>query len=104
GLALFPRHERHGSAGSAWRPTAGMVLGPRRRGGFLRPGRHRPDDTVASAAQLIGTPFHPPRDRSLVAQAMKAITFDISMPRIAAAKILGVASPRAFVSSWAPVR
>lgn len=35
---------------------------------------------------------------------MRAITFDISMPRIAAAKILGVASSRAFVSSWAPVR
>jgi threonine dehydrogenase-like Zn-dependent dehydrogenase len=35
---------------------------------------------------------------------MKAITFDISMPRIAAAKILGVVSPRAFVSNWAPVR
>jgi threonine dehydrogenase-like Zn-dependent dehydrogenase len=35
---------------------------------------------------------------------MKAITFDISMPRLAAAKILGAASPRAFVSSWGPVR
>jgi threonine dehydrogenase-like Zn-dependent dehydrogenase len=35
---------------------------------------------------------------------MKAITFDISLPRIAAAKILGAASPRAFVSSWGPVR
>jgi threonine dehydrogenase-like Zn-dependent dehydrogenase len=35
---------------------------------------------------------------------MRAITFDISMPRIAAAKILGVASSRAFVSGWAPVR
>jgi threonine dehydrogenase-like Zn-dependent dehydrogenase len=35
---------------------------------------------------------------------MRAITFDISMPRIAAAKIFGVASSRAFVSSWAPVR
>ncbi len=35
---------------------------------------------------------------------MKAITFDISMPRIAAAKILGAAYPRAFVSSWGPVR
>ena len=35
---------------------------------------------------------------------MKAITFDLSMPRIAAAKILGAASSRAFVSSWGPVR
>jgi threonine dehydrogenase-like Zn-dependent dehydrogenase len=35
---------------------------------------------------------------------MKAITFDISMPRIAAAKILGAAYPRAFLSSWGPVR
>src|SRR6266542_4744805 len=35
---------------------------------------------------------------------MKAITFDISMPRIAAAKLLGVASPRACLSSWGPVR
>jgi len=35
---------------------------------------------------------------------MKAITFDISIPRIAAAKLLGVVSPRAFVSSWGPVR
>jgi threonine dehydrogenase-like Zn-dependent dehydrogenase len=35
---------------------------------------------------------------------MKAITFDISMPRIAAAKLLGVASPRAYLSSWGPVR
>jgi threonine dehydrogenase-like Zn-dependent dehydrogenase len=35
---------------------------------------------------------------------MKAITFDISIARIAAAKILGVASRRAFVSSWGPVR
>jgi threonine dehydrogenase-like Zn-dependent dehydrogenase len=35
---------------------------------------------------------------------VKAITFDISMPRIAAAKLLGLASPRACVSSWAPVR
>jgi threonine dehydrogenase-like Zn-dependent dehydrogenase len=35
---------------------------------------------------------------------MRAITFDISMPRIAAAKILGTASSRAFVSTWAPVR
>jgi threonine dehydrogenase-like Zn-dependent dehydrogenase len=35
---------------------------------------------------------------------MRAITFDISLPRIAAAKILGTASSRAFVSTWAPVR
>ncbi len=35
---------------------------------------------------------------------MKAITFNISMPRIAAAKLLGVASPRACLSSWGPVR
>jgi threonine dehydrogenase-like Zn-dependent dehydrogenase len=35
---------------------------------------------------------------------MKAITFDISMPRIAAAKLLGVASRRACLSSWGPVR
>jgi threonine dehydrogenase-like Zn-dependent dehydrogenase len=35
---------------------------------------------------------------------MNAITFDISMPRIAAAKLLGVASPRACLSSWGPVR
>jgi len=35
---------------------------------------------------------------------MRAITFDISLPRIAAAKILGAASARAFVSRWAPVR
>ena len=35
---------------------------------------------------------------------MRAITFDISMPRIAAVKIFGAASSRAFVSSWAPVR
>jgi len=35
---------------------------------------------------------------------MRAITFDISMPRIAAAKILGAAFSRAFVSSCAPVR
>jgi threonine dehydrogenase-like Zn-dependent dehydrogenase len=35
---------------------------------------------------------------------MRAITFDISMPRIIAAKMLGVVSPRAFVSSWGPVR
>jgi len=35
---------------------------------------------------------------------MKAITFDLSIPRIAAAKILGVASSRAFVSTWGPVR
>ena len=35
---------------------------------------------------------------------MRAITFDISLPRIVAAKILGVASSQAFVSSWAPVR
>ena len=35
---------------------------------------------------------------------MRAITFDISMPRLAAAKILGAAWSRAFVSSWAPVR
>lgn len=35
---------------------------------------------------------------------MKAITFDISIPRVAAAKVLGVFSPRAFVSSWGPVR
>ena len=35
---------------------------------------------------------------------MKAIVFDLSMPRIAAAKILGAASPRAFVSSSGPVR
>ena len=35
---------------------------------------------------------------------MRAITFDISIPRIAAAKILGAASSRAFVSSWAAVR
>ncbi len=35
---------------------------------------------------------------------MRAITFEISMPRLAAAKILGAASSRAFVSIWAPVR
>lgn len=35
---------------------------------------------------------------------MKAITFDISAPRIAAAKLLGAVASRAFVSSWAPVR
>ena len=35
---------------------------------------------------------------------MRAITFDISMPRIIAAKLLGVVSPRAFVSGWGPVR
>jgi threonine dehydrogenase-like Zn-dependent dehydrogenase len=35
---------------------------------------------------------------------MKAITFDLSLPRIAAAKILGAAFPRAFVSSFSPVR
>ena len=35
---------------------------------------------------------------------MKAITFDLSLPRIAAAKLLGLASPRAFVSSFGPVR
>ena len=35
---------------------------------------------------------------------MRAITFDISMPRLAAAKILGAVSSRAFVSSWAPIR
>ena len=35
---------------------------------------------------------------------MRAITFDISLPRLAAAKILGAVWPRAFVSSWAPVR
>ncbi len=34
---------------------------------------------------------------------MKAITFDLSLSRIAAAKILGAASPRAFVSRFAPV-
>ncbi len=35
---------------------------------------------------------------------MRAITFDISLPRLAAAKILGAACSRAFVSSLAPVR
>ena len=35
---------------------------------------------------------------------MKAITFDISMARIATAKLLGVASSRSFVSRWSPVR
>jgi threonine dehydrogenase-like Zn-dependent dehydrogenase len=35
---------------------------------------------------------------------VRAITFDISMPRLAAAKMLGTVSSRAFVSSWAPVR
>jgi len=35
---------------------------------------------------------------------VRAITFDISMPRLAAAKMLGAVSSRAFVSSWAPVR
>jgi L-iditol 2-dehydrogenase len=35
---------------------------------------------------------------------MRAITFDISLPRLAAAKILGAVSPRAFVSSLALVR
>ena len=35
---------------------------------------------------------------------MKAITFDLSMPRIAAAKIIGAASRSAFVSNWGPVR
>ena len=35
---------------------------------------------------------------------MKAITFNISMPRIAAAKLLGVASRRACLSRWGPVR
>jgi len=35
---------------------------------------------------------------------MKAITFDISMPRIAAAKLLGVAPPRTYLTSWGPVR
>jgi threonine dehydrogenase-like Zn-dependent dehydrogenase len=35
---------------------------------------------------------------------MKAITFELSLGRIAAAKILGAASPRAFVSSFGPVR
>jgi threonine dehydrogenase-like Zn-dependent dehydrogenase len=35
---------------------------------------------------------------------MKAIVFDLSLPRIAAAKILGAASPRAFVSGFGPVR
>ncbi|HKA33997.1 MAG TPA: alcohol dehydrogenase catalytic domain-containing protein [Candidatus Binatia bacterium] len=35
---------------------------------------------------------------------MKAVVFDLSMPRIAAAKILGAASPRAFVSRSGPVR
>ena len=35
---------------------------------------------------------------------MKAITFDLSIARIAAAKIAGVASRRAFVSSFGPVR
>jgi threonine dehydrogenase-like Zn-dependent dehydrogenase len=34
---------------------------------------------------------------------MRAITFDISMPRIAVAKIFGAVSSRAFLSSWAPV-
>lgn len=35
---------------------------------------------------------------------MKAITFEISLPRIAAAKAFGLASRRAFVSSFGPVR
>jgi threonine dehydrogenase-like Zn-dependent dehydrogenase len=35
---------------------------------------------------------------------MRAITFDISIPRLAAAKIFGAILSRAFVSSWAPVR
>jgi threonine dehydrogenase-like Zn-dependent dehydrogenase len=35
---------------------------------------------------------------------MRAITFDISLPRLAAAKILGSAYPRAFVSRSGPVR
>jgi threonine dehydrogenase-like Zn-dependent dehydrogenase len=34
---------------------------------------------------------------------MKAITFDISFARIAAAKVGGIASARSFVSPWAPV-
>ncbi|HEY1374778.1 MAG TPA: alcohol dehydrogenase catalytic domain-containing protein [Candidatus Binatia bacterium] len=35
---------------------------------------------------------------------MKAIVFDLSIPRIAAAKVLGAASPRAFVSGFSSVR
>ncbi|HEY1268851.1 MAG TPA: alcohol dehydrogenase catalytic domain-containing protein [Candidatus Binatia bacterium] len=35
---------------------------------------------------------------------MKAIVFDLSIPRIAAAKALGAASARAFVSGFGPVR
>jgi len=35
---------------------------------------------------------------------MKAITFDISLPRIAAAKILAAAKPRFLLPSWGPVR
>ncbi|MHB8874908.1 MAG: zinc-dependent alcohol dehydrogenase [Myxococcaceae bacterium] len=66
-----------------------MVLRPGHRGGLLRPGR--------PAAAVRGAPLRRPGGR------LKALTFNFSYLRLAAAKVLGAFSPRASLGSLGPL-